>query len=112
MAIPGDLAIQISLLDLLASKSDGKLHCNDAYRELALRFPQLTKNEREDPYQNSLSHWANRVQFAVLHLRRQGLILHHTVAGGRGIWAISESGRQSVAETTQAVAETLKGLGL
>ena len=110
MSIPHDHAIQYSLLRLLEQQLDGKMHCNDVYRILAEQFPQLTRSELEDPYQNSLSHWANRVQFAVLHLRNEGLVLHHTVAGGRGIWAISAAGREWLARLPDAD-ELLKELG-
>ncbi|MBI5786735.1 MAG: winged helix-turn-helix domain-containing protein [Rhodocyclales bacterium] len=102
MSIPNDHAIQVFLLQLLEQSLDGKMHCNDAYWLLARQFPQLTTAELHDPYQNSLSHWANRVQFAVLRLKEQALMLHHTVAGGKGIWAISEKGRAWLATLPNA----------
>ena len=94
-------------MDLLEKTPGGKMHCNDVYRELAKRFPELTKEEKEDPYQTSLSHWANRVQFAVLHMKKQGWLLHHTVAGGKGIWAISDKGREWLVEAPKAAKKAL-----
>lgn len=94
MAIPGDQDIQYYLMHLLVGQADGKMHCNDVYSALAEQFPQLTRDERKDPYANSVSLWANRVQRAVQHLRENGMVLHHTMAGGKGIWAVSEVGRQ------------------
>lgn len=110
MTLPHDHDIQNELLKLLAAQPEGKMHCNDVYRVLAAKFPMLTKSEIEDLYQNSLSHWANRVQFAVLHLRNQGWVLHHTMAGGKGLWAISEKGRAWLVDAPKIAEAALKEL--
>jgi 5-methylcytosine-specific restriction enzyme A len=110
MTIPHEHEIQYALMCLLEGQPEGKMHCNDVYRVLAEQYPQLTRAELEDPYENSISHWANRVQFAVMHLKDQGLILHHTVGGGRGIWAISVAGREWLSRIPNAD-ELLKELG-
>lgn len=111
MALPHDQTIQIELLELLAAQPEGKMHCNDVYKVLAKRFPKLTERELTEPYQTSQSHWANRVQFAVMHLKEQGLMLHHTMAGGIGIWGISEKGRKHIKKLEKACEDLLKDLG-
>lgn len=93
MALPHDDAVKLQLLGLLASAPNGRMHCQDVYVTLARKFPQLTEDERKIPYRRSVSHWANRVQWARDHLRREGFILHPTAGGGRCYWSISEQGR-------------------
>lgn len=98
MALPGDHEIQIELLDLLSTAPDGQMRTRDAYRVLAQRFPRLTRDETTIPYRNSVSHWANRVQFARLHLVQLGYILPPHSGGGRGIWTISAKGRKALTD--------------
>ena len=98
MTLPHDEAIKVELLDSLAAAPSGRMHCQDVYIQLAKKFPMLTKDEREVPYRSSISHWANRVQWARHHLLKEGLILHPTVGGGRGYWTISEKGRTQLAQ--------------
>jgi Mrr N-terminal domain len=74
------------------------MYCQDVYTALAVRFPYLTNDELSVPYRNSISHWANRVQFARQHLVTKGWFLHSTMSGGRGFWAISKHGRRGLAE--------------
>jgi hypothetical protein len=74
MALPNDENIQTELLRLLSTAPEGRMHCRDAYRILATEFPRLTKQELQDPYVSSLGHWANRVQFARLHLVEKGWV--------------------------------------
>jgi hypothetical protein len=95
MALPNDEDIQVRLLELLAVAPGGQMHCNDVYRAVAKRFPLLSRAELEHPYRSSLSHWANRVQFARLHLVHKGLLLRPYSGGGRGYWAISPQGRRA-----------------
>ncbi len=105
MALPDDYRIQIELLDLLSTAPEGKMRTRDIYSALAQRFPQLTRDETEVPYRNSVSHWANRVQFARLHLVELGYILRPH-ARGRGVWAISAEGRKALTDK-QALADKL-----
>jgi len=93
MAIPHDDSIQIHLLELLVRQHDGRMYSDDAHKTLGDKFPQLTRAEKQDPYGTNVSKWANRVRFAVCHLREAGLIQHHSLSG-RGIWAISDAGRK------------------
>lgn len=96
MSIPHDDVIQAKLLLLLDSAKDGAMHCQDVYRILAEQFPELTKSELSDPYKSSVSKWANRVQFARLHLVVQGFILNPDSGHGRGYWVISNKGRDYI----------------
>lgn len=96
MTIPHDDVIKKELLSLLASASDGRMDVQKIYIKLAKLHPELTEQEKYDRYQNSFSKWANRVQFARLHLVNQGLI-YRAGAGPRavnGIWIITEKGRK------------------
>ena len=97
MAIPTDDSIKFALLFLLEQRPDGAMHCVDVYRILSEQFPELTHDEIAVPYQHSRSHWANRVQWVVSHLKEEGLILHHSLAGDRGVWALSPAGREWLA---------------
>jgi restriction endonuclease Mrr len=97
MTLPHDDYVQTQLLRLLSAAPGGRMYCQDVYIELAKQFPLLTEDEMRVPYKNSVSHWANRVQFARLHMVRKGWILHPTMGGGRGFWQISESGRRALA---------------
>jgi predicted HNH restriction endonuclease len=68
------------------------------YDELAKLHPELTRQELNDPYRNSKSLWANRVQFARLHLVQRRLL--YTDGDGtnpsRGDWIITDAGRKRV----------------
>jgi len=103
MALPNDEDIQTALLRLLARAPEGRMHCQDVYRVLATEFPNLTRREMNDPYRSSVSHWANRVQFARLHMVNKGWILRPATGGGRGYWTISPQGRKAL--------DDLKALG-
>src|SRR5437879_109906 len=110
MAIPHDHDIQIGLLRLLADAPDGSMHCADVYKALAQHFPGLTKDDVTIPYRNSISHWANRVQFARLHLVEQGWLLPPYFANDRGIWTITGAGRQWLRELAQIARKLLEEL--
>jgi len=85
MAQPNDEDVQTELLRLLSIAPEGRMHCRDVYLTLAAKFPRLTKHELEDPYRSSISHWANRVQFARLHLVEKGWVHRPATGGGRAI---------------------------
>jgi len=106
MTLPHDEDIQTELLRLLSKAPKGRMHCQEVYVVLAKHFPKLTKDETTVPYKNSVSHWANRVQFARQHLVTKGWLLHTTMSGGRGYWAISEKGRNTVIQL-QELGKTL-----
>lgn len=103
--LPHDDDIQLQTAYLLDTTVGGRLHCQDVYKLLAKSFPNLTSEETTAPYRRSVSHWANRVQFARLHMIRKGWLLDPSISG-RGIWAISEEGRRAVA-ASKATADRL-----
>ena len=106
MALPSDPDIQIQLLVLLSAAPNLQMRTRDIYGSLAQRFPQLTRDELNVPYRNSVSHWANRVQFARLHLVELGYILRPYSGSGRGIWKLSEKGRKALTDR-RALADKL-----
>jgi hypothetical protein len=103
MALPSDTQIQWQLMSLLASVPDGQMHCRDVYTALAARFPTLTVDELTVPYGSSISHWANRVQFARLHLVNKGWLLRPHSGDGRGYWKVSAEGRKAFADECVAL---------
>jgi len=98
MAQPNDEDVQTELLRLLSIAPEGRMHCRDVYLTLAAKFPRLTKHELEDPYRSSISHWANRVQFARLHLVEKGWVHRPATGGGRSYWTITPKGRKALAD--------------
>lgn len=98
MSIPHDDDIKDQLLKLLSRAPDGTMHCQDVYDKLADVFPEVTQDEIDEPYRNSLSKWANRVQFARLHCVGKDYILRarDENAQGWGYWTITEAGKRYV----------------
>jgi predicted HNH restriction endonuclease len=74
MTIPHDNIIKQELLMLLGTESKKRIHTSEAYEVLGDSHPELTFQERNEKYQNSVSKWANRVQFARLHLVTESLL--------------------------------------
>lgn len=96
MTIPHDDIIKKELLALLASSPSGRLPVQKIYDKLARLHPELTEQEKNDRYRNSLSLWANRIQFARLHLVNRDMI-YRAGAGPRpiyGEWIITDQGRR------------------
>jgi predicted HNH restriction endonuclease len=98
MSIPNDDVIQKELLYLLAHSPDGRFHVHKIYAELAKLHPELTHQELNKPYRNSKNLWANRVQFARLHLTQRRLLYKDGYGPNpsRGVWIITDSGRKRV----------------
>lgn len=92
MAIPNDELIQDELVKLLNNAEGKTLYCNVIYDELAKLFPDLTVIEKTRKYRESKSKWANRVQFARLHLVNEGLLLPADKINRRGYWKLSTEG--------------------
>jgi len=109
MSLPHDEEIQTALLRLLADAPHRRMHCQDIYQELARNFPCLTEDEKTVPYRNSVSQWANRVQFARLHLVDKGWLLHPSMSS-RAVWAISDKGRTAILELDELVRTSLAEL--
>jgi hypothetical protein len=96
MAIPHDNDIKRELLLLLNQVPDGTLPVSKIYDQLANNFPELTDNDQHQPYRNSKNLWANRVQFARLHLVQRGYIFDAKEGRGFGLWTITQSGQQYI----------------
>lgn len=96
MPIPHENDIKIKLLTSLERLPNGTLFAQDAYRELAEFYPQLTWEEKNVPYRNSKSKFANTVQFAREIAAKEGYIFrpNDSDSPGRGFWKITEKGRQ------------------
>lgn len=98
MALPSDDSIQFELMLLITSAPDGEMHCRDVYRALEKSYPQLTEDEKTVPYRTSVSHFANRVQFAREHLAQKGWMLRPHAGSGRGMWKVSSRGKAEFAK--------------
>src|ERR1035437_3134603 len=96
MSIPNDKIIQDELLKLLYNSEEKMLHCKSVYDSLAKLFPELTVEEKTKKYRESLNKWANRVQFARLHLVNNGLLLNAKETKKFGYWKISLSGEEDI----------------
>jgi len=95
MAIPPNADIERELLAMLAGSPDGRMRAADCYEELANFFPALTVEERTLKFQNSVSQWANRVQFCRQHLVDSGFI-YPADSGPNpeyGVWIITPAGQ-------------------
>ena len=86
------------------------MECGDVYKLLAHRFPELEADDVSIPFKNSVSHWANRVQFARLHLVLQGYLLPSYLSE-RGVWVISPTGRAYIRHVREEADQALDELG-
>jgi predicted HNH restriction endonuclease len=96
MAIPDDETLKQELLSFLASEPDARASVWRVYEQLALLHPELTEAEKSERYQNSASKWANRVQFARLHLVNAGMLYRANAApdASRNYWALTPKGQE------------------
>ena len=94
MPIPDDDTLQRDLLVFLANEPENRADVWRVYEQLALLHPEVTESERTEKYQNSASLWANRVQFARLHLANSGLLYraNATPDAPRSVWKLTPSG--------------------
>jgi 5-methylcytosine-specific restriction protein A len=94
MTIPADDVLKSDLLAFLAAEPDTRASVWRVYEQLALRHPEVTHAERTQKYSNSASHWANRVQFARLHLVNQGMLFRANGApdAPRSQWKLTPKG--------------------
>lgn len=72
--IPHDDEIKSELVEYLSKRPGHRASAAQCYEALSGQFPALTWDEVNVKYQNSVSKWANRVQFARLHLVQSGYI--------------------------------------
>jgi len=94
MTIPHDNIIKQELLMLLGTESEKRIHASKAYEVLGDLHPELTFQERNEKYQNSVSQWANRVQFARLHLVNESLLFRANKGPNpsTGYWILTPEG--------------------
>lgn len=94
MSIPDDDTLQRDLLVFLAGEPDNRSDVHRVYEQLALLHPEVTEAEKTEKYKNSASHWANRVQFARLHLANSGLLYKANAVkdAPRSVWKLTPSG--------------------
>lgn len=94
MAIPDDETIKRELLSLLLTAPRDGMFVGQVYEELARLHPELTEEERTQRYRRSKSKWANRVQFARLHLANDGLLYkeNENMLVRRGYWSLTPEG--------------------
>ena len=94
--LPPQPLIEMDLLRLLHEQPNGTMRSAEAYDALRRRYPYLTAEELFRPYRNSKSHFANRVQWARLHLVDAGLVYSCDAGPGRGTWKITPAGAERV----------------
>lgn len=94
MTIPHDDDIQDALIAFLFSKPAHRAHAQQCYAGLEKQFPGLTDDEVNVPYRSSVSKWANRVQFARLHLVVDGYIFpaRTGLSPSTGVWILTPLG--------------------
>lgn len=94
MAIPHDEDIQDALIDYLFHSVGHRAHAQVCYAALQDRFPDLTPEEVSEKYRSSVSKWANRVQFARLHLVNDGYVYPAKAgpAPSPGVWILTPLG--------------------
>jgi len=87
--MPTQRDIDLPLLKALVAKG-GKAPARDVYRAVEEFFPQLTDADRSETLPTGGSRWTNRIQWV-----RQALVDRGEVtSAGRGIWAITDKGRE------------------
>jgi hypothetical protein len=89
---PSDHSLKHAVVRLVAEQPDCCIEPADAYALLEAQFPELTSDETRVPYQTSRSHFANRVQWAVQHLRDEGWLAKGRVSGN-GRWEFTAKAR-------------------
>jgi hypothetical protein len=94
MAIPYEDVLKEELLLFLVNEPDYSATSTRAYEQLARLHPELTEGELHDPYPHSVSHWANRVQFARQRLVEAGFLYKPNAhpSAPRGQWMLTPRG--------------------
>lgn len=93
--------MQQELLSFLAAEPDAQASVWRVYEQLALLHPELTEPEKTEHYRSSKSKWANRVQFARLHLVNSGLLFRANATPNtpRNYWSLTPKGQEHVLNT-------------
>jgi hypothetical protein len=94
MALPNDLILKHGVMRLIGKQPDFTIAAADAYGQLESEFPSLCSEETKVPFGTSRSHFANRVQWAVQHLRDDGWLAKGPVSG-QGRWEFTAKARVS-----------------
>jgi restriction system protein len=98
--MPPQKDIDIPLLKALAAMG-GKGAAREVYKAVDQLFPQLTDADRSETLPSGGSRWTNRIQWV-----RQALVDRGEVtSAGRGIWAITDKGRERLRRETKSLHE-------
>lgn len=92
--MPPQSEIEIPLLEVLIEMG-GEARPRDIYSRVTAKIPSLTDEDLEVRLQHGEKKWHNRIQWV-----RQDLITSGDMASPqRGVWAITDQGRQRVSES-------------
>ena len=100
--IPKDNELQSVILMELYCSQDFALKTDRAYSRVLEYFENISEDAINIVYHGSNSKFENSVQFAVMHLKGEGYIVHHKISGF-GVWKLSERG---IAEARRHYVET------
>lgn len=91
MSLPSSQSLQNAIVRLLRAQPAQRMHCSAVYTALAAVYPALSHDEVAYKYRNSISKFANEVQWARQRLCDTGLLIPPHLAG-RGYWQLSTGG--------------------
>jgi restriction system protein len=99
--MPQQKDIDLPLLKTLVALG-GKAPARDVYRAVEKFFPQLTDADKLEPLLSGGAKWTNRIQWV-----RQALVDRgELTSAGRGVWAVTEKGRNRIAREAGAMDST------
>lgn len=101
--IPNQKDIEVPLLEALI-EIGGEGRPNNIYPLVTKRFPTITEDDLAETLKSGGNKWTNRIQWARSSLRKKGEIGTST----RGVWAITEKGRERVNEKKLPVVQPIK----
>lgn len=103
--MPKQTAIELPLLEVLASMPNGHGRPRDIYPLLNKHFPELTAQDLEERLDSGTPKWTNRVQWV-----RQALVSKGEIASPQyGTWSITEQGRARLATQRDGLKEPDSG---
>jgi restriction system protein len=104
--MPPQKDIDLPLLKALVA-AGGKAPARDVYKAVEEFFPQLTDADRSETLPSGGSRWTNRIQWV-----RQALVDRGELTGaGRGIWAVTDKGRERLARELKCLPDTAASHG-
>jgi len=89
MALPNQRDVETPLLSAI-EEAGGEARPRDLYPAVTARFPDLTDQDLTERLPSGSNRWTNRIQWARQSLVQKGEIVSDT----RGVWRITEKGRQ------------------